>query len=126
MRIPWNIADRRRRFRANCRVRQFHCASMTSERLKVKSHALPRFPISVPGLPPRRVPVQPVKFALTNATSAFDDSSQSRYDKLWRISVLRVVVSFLFRIAILCLNAHGEIDGASSSDADCGAFITQE
>ena len=41
------------------------------------------------------------------ATSAFDDSSQSRYDKLWRISVLRVVVSFLFRIAIGWINAHG-------------------
>jgi hypothetical protein len=40
-------------------------------------------------------------------TSAFDDLSRSRYDKLWRISVLRPVVSFLFRIAILCLNAHG-------------------
>jgi hypothetical protein len=52
-------ADRRCRFRANCRIRQFHCASMTSERLKVKPHVLPRFPISVPGLPPRRVPVQP-------------------------------------------------------------------
>src|SRR2546430_7187635 len=42
-----------------------------------------------------------------SATSAFDDFSRSRYDKLWRISVLRVVVSFLFRIAICCLNAHG-------------------
>jgi hypothetical protein len=42
-----------------------------------------------------------------DATSAFDDFSRQRYDKLWRISVLRVVVSFLFRIAILCLNAHG-------------------
>ncbi len=41
------------------------------------------------------------------ATSAFDVFSQSRYDKLWRISVLRLVVSFLFRIPILCLNAHG-------------------
>src|SRR5207247_5363281 len=48
-----------------------------------------------------------VKFALTNATCAFDDSSQPRYEKVWRISVLRVVVSFLFRIAIPCLNAHG-------------------
>src|SRR5204863_3578926 len=41
------------------------------------------------------------------ATSAFDDLSRQRYDKLWRINVLRVVVSFLFRIAILCLSAHG-------------------
>ncbi len=41
------------------------------------------------------------------ATSAFDELSRPRYDKLWHISVLRVVVSFLFRIAILCLNAHG-------------------
>jgi hypothetical protein len=41
------------------------------------------------------------------AISAFDDLSRSRYDKLWRISVLRLVVSFLFRIPILCLNAHG-------------------
>ena len=41
------------------------------------------------------------------ATSAFDDSSRPRYDKIWRISVLRVVVSFLFRIAIRCLNARG-------------------
>ncbi len=41
------------------------------------------------------------------ATSAFDDLSRPRYDKLWRINVLRVVVSFLFRIAIRCLNAHG-------------------
>ena len=30
------------------------------------------------------------------ATSAFDDLSRPRYHKLWRISVLRVVVSFLF------------------------------
>ena len=40
-------------------------------------------------------------------TSAFDDFSRPRYDKLWRISVLRVVVSFLFRIAIRWINAHG-------------------
>jgi hypothetical protein len=53
------MASGRRRYRANCRIRQFHCASVTSERLEVKSHALPRFPISEPGLPPRRVPVQP-------------------------------------------------------------------
>src|SRR5205807_3662718 len=37
----------------------------------------------------------------------FDDLSRSRYEKLWPISVLRLVVSFLFRIAIPCLNAHG-------------------
>jgi hypothetical protein len=41
------------------------------------------------------------------ATSAFDDVSQARYDKLWRISVLRVVVSFLFPIPIRFLNARG-------------------
>src|SRR6266508_1919356 len=41
------------------------------------------------------------------ATSAFDDLSQSRYDKLWRISVLHLIVSFLFRIAIRWINAHG-------------------
>src|SRR5207244_11739553 len=41
------------------------------------------------------------------ATSAFDDLSRRRYDKLWHISVLRVVVSFLFRIAIPCRNARG-------------------
>jgi hypothetical protein len=40
-------------------------------------------------------------------TSAFDDLSQPRYDKLWRISVFRMVVSFLFRIRILWINAHG-------------------
>ena len=45
--------------------------------------------------------------AVRVATSAFDDSSQSRYDKLWRISVLRVIVSFLFRIAIRWINARG-------------------
>jgi hypothetical protein len=38
---------------------------------------------------------------------AFDDFSRPRYDKLWRISVLRPVVSFLFRIPILWRNAHG-------------------
>ena len=43
----------------------------------------------------------------SGATSAFDDFSQSRYEKLWPISVVRLVVSFLFRIPILCLNAHG-------------------
>ena len=43
----------------------------------------------------------------SGATSAFDDSNWPPYDNLWRISVLRVVVSFLFRIPILCLNAHG-------------------
>src|SRR5437773_10469449 len=66
---------------------------------------------SIPDLgarpPSQACPRPAVKFALTNATSAFDDLSQSRYEKVWRISVLRVVVSFLFRIAILCLNAHG-------------------
>jgi hypothetical protein len=41
------------------------------------------------------------------ATSAFDDLSRPRYDKLWRISVLRVVVSFLFPIAIRWINARG-------------------
>jgi hypothetical protein len=43
----------------------------------------------------------------SGATSAFDDLSRSRYDKVWRISALRLVVSFLFRIPIRCLNAHG-------------------
>jgi hypothetical protein len=59
---------------------------------------------SIPDLgarpPSQACPRPAVKFALTNATSAFDDLSQSRYDKLWRISVLLMVVSFLFRIAI--------------------------
>ena len=45
--------------------------------------------------------------ALTKATSAFDESSRPRYDKLWRISVIRVIVSFLFRIAIRWINARG-------------------
>jgi len=58
-------------------------------------------------LPSQVCPRPAVKFALTNATFAFDDFNQPRYHKLWRISVLRVVVSFLFRIAIRCLNAHG-------------------
>ena len=40
-------------------------------------------------------------------TSAFDDFSQSRYDKLWRISVLHLIVSFLFRITIRWINARG-------------------
>ena len=40
-------------------------------------------------------------------TSAFDDFSWQPYDKVWRISVLRVVVSFLFRIPILWINARG-------------------
>ena len=40
-------------------------------------------------------------------TSAFDDLSRPRYDKLWRISVIRVIVSFLFRIAIRWINARG-------------------
>ena len=66
---------------------------------------------SIPDLgarpPSQACPRPAVKFALTNATFAFDDFGQSRYDKLWRISVLRVVVSFLFRTAIRCLNAHG-------------------
>src|SRR6266700_6736733 len=57
--------------------------------------------------PSQACPRPTVKVALTNATSPFDDLSQPRYDKIWRISVLRVVVSFLFRIAIRCLNAHG-------------------
>ena len=38
---------------------------------------------------------------------AFDDLSQSRYDKLWRISVLPLIVSFLFRTVIRWINAHG-------------------
>jgi hypothetical protein len=40
-------------------------------------------------------------------TSAFDDFSWPRYEKLWRISVIRVIVSFLFRIAIRWINARG-------------------
>ena len=40
-------------------------------------------------------------------TSAFDDSSRPRYDKLWRISVLHLIVSFLFRITIRWINARG-------------------
>ena len=40
-------------------------------------------------------------------TSAFDDLSRQRYDKLWRISVIRVVLSFLFRIAIRWINVRG-------------------
>ena len=42
-----------------------------------------------------------------DSIGSFDDFGQSRYDKLWRINVLRVVVSFLFRIAILWINARG-------------------
>src|SRR6266567_1841773 len=48
-----------------------------------------------------------IDLGTTVATSAFDDLSRSRYDKIWRINVLRVVVSFLFRIAIRWINAHG-------------------
>ena len=43
----------------------------------------------------------------TAVTSAFDDLSGQRYDNIWRINVLRVVVSFLFRIPILWINARG-------------------
>jgi hypothetical protein len=43
----------------------------------------------------------------TAAATVFDDLSRPRYEKLWRISVLRLVVSFRCRIAILCLSAHG-------------------
>ena len=44
---------------------------------------------------------------LRNVTYAFDDFSRPRYDKLWRISVIHLVVGFLFRIPIRCLNARG-------------------
>ena len=40
-------------------------------------------------------------------TSAFDDFGGQQYDKVWRISVLRVIVSFLFRITIRWINARG-------------------
>jgi hypothetical protein len=43
----------------------------------------------------------------SGATSAFDDFGRPRYEKLWRTSVLRLVVSLLFRIPILYLNARG-------------------
>jgi hypothetical protein len=69
--------------------------------------AVPRFPHLGARPPSQACPRPAVKFDLTNATSAFDDFSQPRYDKLWRISVLRLVVSFLFRIPIRCLNARG-------------------
>jgi hypothetical protein len=66
---------------------------------------------SIPDLgarpPSQACPRPAVKFALTNATSAFDDFSWSPYHKLWRISVLPLIVSFLFRIAIRWINAHG-------------------
>src|SRR5213593_1991230 len=38
--------------------------------------------------PSQACPRPAVKFALTNATSAFDDFSQSRYHNVWRISFL--------------------------------------
>jgi hypothetical protein len=47
------------------------------------------------------------RYPVIRVTSAFDDFSWQPYDKLWRISVLRVVVSFLFRIRILWINARG-------------------
>jgi hypothetical protein len=66
---------------------------------------------SIPDLgarpPSQACPCPGVKFALTNATFAFDDFSRSRYHKLWRISALPLIVSFLFRIAIRWINAHG-------------------
>ena len=40
-------------------------------------------------------------------TSAFDDFGGQQYDKVWRTSVLRVIVSFLFRITIRWINARG-------------------
>ena len=70
-------------------------------------HGFPRSP-DLRAQPPSQASPRPaVMFALTNATFAFDDPNRPRYENLWRISVLRVVVSFLFRIAIRCLNAHG-------------------
>ena len=39
--------------------------------------------------------------------SAFDDFGGQQYDKVWRTSVLRVIVSFLFRITIRWINARG-------------------
>jgi len=66
---------------------------------------------SIPDLgarPPSQASPRPaVKFALTNATSVFDDVNRPRYHKLCPISVLRMVVSFLFRIAIRWINALG-------------------
>ena len=40
-------------------------------------------------------------------TSAFDAFGWQQYDKLWRISVLHLIVSFLFRITIRWINARG-------------------
>jgi hypothetical protein len=66
---------------------------------------------SIPDLgtrpPSQACPRPAVKFTLTNAASVFDDLSQPRYDNIWRINVIRVVVSFRFRIAIPCLSARG-------------------
>lgn len=59
------------------------------------------------GPPSKACPSPAVKFALTNATCAFDDCSWSRYHKLWRISVIPLVVGFLFRIDTRYPNAHG-------------------
>jgi len=42
-----------------------------------------------------------------DSIGSFDDFDRQQYDKPWRISVLRVVVSFLFRIRILWINARG-------------------
>jgi hypothetical protein len=42
-----------------------------------------------------------------DSIGSFDDFGRQQYDKLWRINVLHVVVSFLFRIAIRWINAHG-------------------
>jgi hypothetical protein len=42
-----------------------------------------------------------------DSIGSFDDFDRQRYDKLWRINVLRVVVSFLFRIPTLWINARG-------------------
>jgi hypothetical protein len=57
--------------------------------------------------PSRACPRPAVKFALTNATSAFDDLSRPRYQKLWRISVIPLDVGFLFRIDTRYPNVHG-------------------
>ena len=69
------------------------------------------FPLATPSTSLKTGFTKPERFRrapqFSAVTSAFDDLSRPRYDKLWRISVLRVIVSFLFRIAIRWINARG-------------------
>ncbi len=92
------------------------CSFMHHKRLTMRQNRTSisirvRFRLAAPSTSLKTGFTKPERFRgapqFSAVTSAFDDVTQQRYDKLWRISVLHLIVSFLFRITIRWINARG-------------------